>query len=64
MAASLGGVDVVVLTGGIGEHDDQLRQELEHALRWLPALEILVVPADEEGLIARSCRRAAGSGRS
>ncbi|MEB3264509.1 MAG: acetate kinase [Synechococcus sp.] len=62
MAASLGGVDVLALTGGIGEHDHQLRQELEASLAWLPPFEILVVPADEEGLIARSCRRAGASG--
>ncbi|MCT0226225.1 acetate kinase [Synechococcus sp. CS-1328] len=59
MAASLAGVDVVVLTGGIGEHDLRLRQELEESLDWLRPLEILVVPADEEGLMARSCRQAA-----
>ena len=28
MASSLQGVDVQALTGGIGEHDDQLRAEL------------------------------------
>ena len=34
MAASLGGVDVLALTGGIGEHDKQLHQELTTALDW------------------------------
>jgi acetate kinase len=61
MAASLGGVDVVALTGGIGEHDGALRQELEEALAWLQPFELLVIPADEEGLIARSCRAATAS---
>ncbi|MFN5697431.1 MAG: acetate/propionate family kinase [Cyanobacteriota bacterium] len=55
MAASLGGVDVVALSGGIGEHDTALHRELEHGLAWLPCLELVVVPADEEGVIARSC---------
>ena len=32
MAASLGGVDVLALTGGIGEHDKQLHQGLASAL--------------------------------
>jgi hypothetical protein len=32
MAASLGGVDVLAFTGGIGEHDDPLRQEVVSAL--------------------------------
>ena len=58
MAASLGGVDVLALTGGIGEHDGTLRDELAQALGWIPGLEILVVPADEEGMIARLCVRA------
>ncbi|WP_415408728.1 acetate/propionate family kinase [Synechococcus sp. A10-1-5-9] len=53
MAASLRGVDVLALTGGIGEHDQALRAELADALNWLPNLEIVSVPADEEGMIAR-----------
>ena len=60
MAATLGGVDVIALTGGIGEHDQALREELAVALSWLGAFELVVVPADEEGLIARQCRAAAG----
>jgi len=60
MAASLGGVDVIALTGGIGEHDEALRQELAAALAWLAPFELVVVPADEEGLIARQCCTALG----
>jgi acetate kinase len=64
MAASLGGVDVIALTGGIGEHDDQLRHDLQAALAWLAPFELVRIPADEEGLIARLCRREASrSGR-
>jgi acetate kinase len=55
MAASLGGVDVIALSGGIGEHDTALRAQLEAKLGWLGRVEWLVVPADEEGVIARSC---------
>lgn len=62
MAASLGGVDAIALTGGIGEHDGALRQELAEALTWLGPLELLVVSADEEGIIARQCRAAAQCG--
>lgn len=58
MAACLGGVDVIALSGGIGEHDRALQQELREALGWLGRFELLVVPADEEGVIARSCRAA------
>lgn len=60
MAACLRGVDVIALTGGIGEHDVALREELSEALAWLPGLTWRVVRADEEGVIARQCRAAAG----
>jgi acetate kinase len=60
MAACLGGVEAIALTGGIGEHDTALRTELAEALQWLGPLELVVVKADEEGLIARQCVRAAG----
>jgi acetate kinase len=59
MAASLGGVDVIVLTGGIGEHDDALLEELREGLGWLQPLVLTRVPADEEGLMARQCLAAA-----
>lgn len=55
MAACLQGVDVIALSGGIGENDAALRQELLQALAWLPPFRLVVVPADEEGQIARSC---------
>ena len=57
MAASLRGVDVLALTGGIGEHDLQLQNELRQALAWWGDVDMIVVPADEEGMIARLCRR-------
>lgn len=60
MAASLGGVDVIALTGGIGEHDDALKQELEATLAWLGPFELLRIAADEEGVIARHCGAAPG----
>jgi len=59
MAASLGGVDVIALSGGIGEHDGALRRELATALAWLEPFALRVIAADEEGQIARSCRAAA-----
>lgn len=61
MVASLGGVDCIALTGGIGEGDKALQCELEEASGWLAPCEWMVVPADEEGMIARLSRRAAGS---
>ena len=59
MAACLQGVDVIALSGGIGEHDEDLRRELADALAWLGSFALVVIPADEEGVIARSCRGAA-----
>jgi acetate kinase len=64
MAASLGGVEAIALTGGIGEHDDALAAELEQALAWLPALRWLRVAADEEGLMVRLCAAAAAQKQS
>jgi acetate kinase len=61
MAASLGGVDVLAFTGGIGEHDDALRQEVVSALAWLSPFEVMVIAADEEQVIARACRGSASS---
>ena len=55
MAACLRGVDVIALTGGIGEHDNALKQELETELAWLRPFELVQIPADEEGVIARHC---------
>ena len=64
MAASLHGVDVLALTGGIGEHDGALQRELRVELAWLTDLEITVIPADEEGMIARLCRRSRSQSQS
>jgi acetate kinase len=59
--ALLGGFDVLALTGGIGEHDADLRTWLQQRLQGLglePAgpARLAVVPADEEGEILRQLR--------
>jgi acetate kinase len=54
-------VEVIALTGGIGENDQALKKELEEALAWMGPVELVVVPADEEGMMARLCRTAAGT---
>ena len=61
MAASLNGVDVLAFTGGIGEHDQALRDEIQEAINWWRDVQIDVIPADEEGMIARLCRRQASA---
>ena len=56
--ALLGGVDVVVFTGGIGEHSKHIRSEATERLEslGLTADKIQVVPTQEEQQIARHCR--------
>ena len=61
MTASLNGVDILAFTGGIGEHDQGLRDEILEAINWWGDVEIAVIPADEEGMIARLCRRQASA---
>ncbi len=55
MAASLGGVDAIALSGGIGANDALLEIELRECLGWLGPIEWMRVPADEEGQMARQC---------
>ncbi|HXR15328.1 MAG TPA: acetate/propionate family kinase [Terriglobales bacterium] len=56
--ALLGGVDLLVFTGGIGEHSDRIRSAATSGLEALgiTADKIQVVPAEEERQIARHCR--------
>jgi acetate kinase len=49
MAASLGGVDALVFTGGIGEHDGAVREAACARLAWLG---IALRPGATEGMIA------------
>jgi acetate kinase len=55
MAAVLRGVDVIALSGGIGQNDEQLAHDLHQQLQWLGRFRLLQIPADEEGQIARQC---------
>ncbi len=73
MANSLDGLELIVFTGGIGEHSPELRAMVASRLRWLgvkldgeanaenveriddphSAIELRVIPTDEELMIAR-----------
>lgn len=53
MAAAMGGIDGLVFTGGIGEHDAAVREAVVGRLGWLGEVAVLVVGADEEAVIAR-----------
>jgi acetate kinase len=57
--ALLGGVDLLVFTGGIGEHSAQIRDRATAGLEALGLTtdNIQVVPTEEELQIARHCRR-------
>jgi acetate kinase len=56
--ALLSGVDVMVFTGGIGEHSERIRSAVTRGLEGLglTADKVQVVPAREEQQMARHCR--------
>jgi acetate kinase len=56
--ALLGGTDLLVFTGGIGEHSDYIRSKATEGLEriGLTADKIQIVPTEEERQIARHCR--------
>jgi acetate kinase len=56
--ALLGGIDLLVFTGGIGEHSDYIRSAVTNGLAFLGLTpdKIQIVPAQEELQIARHCR--------
>jgi acetate kinase len=57
--ALLGGIDLLVFTGGIGEHSEQIRTSVTQGLDFLGLTpgKIQIVPAQEEQQIARHSRR-------
>jgi acetate kinase len=52
MAVSMGGVDAMVFTGGIGENADRIRMEILSRLEFLGPVQTLVIPANEERMMA------------
>jgi acetate kinase len=56
--ALLGGVELLVFTGGIGEHSDHVRSSATQGLEslGLTADKVQIVPTEEERQIARHCR--------
>ncbi len=55
-AALMGGVDLLVFTGGIGEHSEPIRRRICEGLAFLGG-EIKVLATEEDVQIARICRR-------
>ena len=82
LAAALGGVDGIVLTGGMGTHAPAIREKLATELGWLgitfnasanargdtvisdekSAAPLLMVPTDEEAILARDAGRLIAAG--
>ena len=52
LAASMGGIDGFVFTGGIGEHAAEIRKKVTDALRWMGPIDIRTIATDEEAMIA------------
>ncbi|GAB2179469.1 acetate/propionate family kinase [Dongia sp. agr-C8] len=60
LAAALRGVDALVFTGGVGENAAPIRDRVTAQLQWLGALDIRVIPTDEELTIARHTKSLLG----
>ncbi|CAB3695696.1 Acetate kinase [Paraburkholderia sediminicola] len=62
-AALLGGIDLLVFTGGIGEHSEEIRKRVCEGLEFLGLTEgdsagkVRAIRTEEEKQIARHCRR-------
>jgi acetate kinase len=58
--ALLGGIDLLVFTGGIGEHSERIRHSVTKGLEFLglTADHIQIIPTQEEKQIVRHCRAA------
>lgn len=57
---ALGGLDVLVFTGGIGENAAPVRERIVELLRFAGDFPVYVIPTDEELVIAESCRKIIG----
>ena len=57
MTADESSDNVLAFRGGISEHDHQVHSEPNKVLVWWREFTNLVMPTDEEGLIARLYRR-------
>jgi acetate kinase len=57
MAAALGGLNALVFTGGIGEHANDLRNEICADLKFLGDVRVIVLPSQEDLQIAKISAR-------
>jgi acetate kinase len=60
MAVSMGGIDALVFTGGIGENAASIRDDVLRRLAWLGQIDTLVIAANEEKMMALHAKRLLG----
>ena len=53
---TLGGMDALVFTGGIGEHIAPVRDRITGLLRWIGDFPVYVIADNEEQVIAKACQ--------
>lgn len=66
LAAALGGLDAFVFTAGIGEHSPEIRTRVCEGAAWLglgSRVPVLVIPTDEELVVARHTSALLGFGQ-
>lgn len=57
LTASLGGIDLLVFTGGIGENSQAIREEILEGLNYLNIHDVRVINTDENLMIARHTKK-------
>lgn len=57
LSVSLGGLDALIFTGGIGENDADMRERIAAKLAHLGAFHTLVIPTDEERVMVQHLQR-------
>jgi acetate kinase len=58
MVVSLGGLDALVFTGGVGENSEFVRNSILGQLKFLPPFDVKIIPANEEKMIAIQVKEA------
>lgn len=56
MLPTLGGLDALVFTGGIGENSAFIRNKISSLLRWIGDFSVIIIPTDEELVMANACK--------
>lgn len=64
MAVSMGGLDAFVFTGGVGENAGPVRDAILVRLKFLPPFQTLIIPTNEERMLAIHGKALLEAGRS